>query len=316
MGLLFSTHCSSPLDICYSSQYTAAMQRKLLVTHHAPDLDAIGSVWLFKRFDTQHYGTAKVAFVNPGDTLSEEEIAAHNCIPADTTHVDTGMGEFDHHQPERGQLHISASSLVYDHVCEIHPDLRDDAALKFLVEYITEIDHFGEVHWPDAGNLRYSLMIHNLLYGKEHVDPHDDESQLNFGLQCLDGGYALLTEEIAATEIVNTEGTAFETEHGRCLALESANAATVKRAQKEGFQMVIRKNPHTGHVAIKARPDSSFNLRLLADAVLALDQVGTWYYHPSNKMFLNSSNKHRDQVASPLTLEKLIELTKQAFGTK
>ena len=55
-------------------------ERKLIVTHHAPDLDAISSVWLLKRFDTQRYGTAKVAFVDPGKTISLEEAEQnYNC---------------------------------------------------------------------------------------------------------------------------------------------------------------------------------------------------------------------------------------------
>jgi len=55
-------------------------QRKLLVTHHAPDLDAIGGIWLFKRFDALNYANAQVAFVDPGDTISLEDCEKNfNC---------------------------------------------------------------------------------------------------------------------------------------------------------------------------------------------------------------------------------------------
>ncbi|MCA9369277.1 hypothetical protein KC721_03180, partial [Candidatus Woesebacteria bacterium] len=88
-------------------------KRKLLVTHHAPDLDAIGSVWLFKKFHTQKYGDAKIAFVNPGSRIEEYQVEELGVDLRDVTHVDTGLGEFDHHQKERASTDICATSLVH-----------------------------------------------------------------------------------------------------------------------------------------------------------------------------------------------------------
>ena len=78
---------------------------RIIVTHHAPDLDAISAVWLLKIFDAQHYADAKVVFVNPGDTLSSAEMDNLNVEESDVIHVDTGQGTYDHHQPERGHQH-------------------------------------------------------------------------------------------------------------------------------------------------------------------------------------------------------------------
>jgi len=289
------------------------MNRPVLVTHHSPDLDAIGSIWLFKRFDAQHYATAKVAFVNPGEKITDNEITQLESTSSHVTHVDTGLGEYDHHQPERGQLHICASSLVYDHLCQLHPDLAADQALKTLVEFITDIDHFGEINWPDSGNLRYSFMIHELISGKDNVDPHDDDSQMQFGLACLDGAYATLKEEVAAAEIIVSDGQPFDTKTGSCLAIATANGATVKRAQKQGIDLVIRKDPHLGNITIKAQPNSKFVLKELADKIKARDSVGTWFYHASGKMLLNGSKKHTSQIASPLSLEEIVKMVKEIF---
>lgn len=288
--------------------------RKLIVTHHAPDLDAIGAVWVLKRFDAQHFADAKVAFVNPGSTINEHELKALEVSPDNVVHVDTGLGEFDHHQPERGHLHICATSLVRDHVLHVHPDLEGDQALSIIADYVTEIDHFEEIHWPDAASYRYSFQIHELIGGLEFTDPHTDESQLHFGFQCLDSAYGIITQQVRANEIINEKGVPFTISEGKCLALETKNDETVKLAQKAGHILVIRKDPDLGNIRIKVRPDAKLELRALADAILAKDTQGDWYYHPSGKMFLNGSTKNKDQKATKLSLQEIIDLTQQVLG--
>lgn len=290
------------------------MSRHLIVTHHAPDLDACGAVWLLKRFVGQHFADAKIVFVNPGETISLEAAEEMGCQLHEVTHVDTGLGEFDHHQPDRGLLPISASSLVYDHVVKIHPDQADNHALTTLVKLISHIDHFGEASWPEAEHERYCLMIHDLIRGAEFVDPHNDDSQLHFGLQCLDHAYAVLVQFLKARELIESDGIIFSTRFGECLAIETKNDDTIKVAQKKGYQLVIKKDPEQGNARIKARPDAPFDLRPIADAITKVDTKGTWYYHPSGKMLLNGSQKHRNQTATPLSLSELIELVKTAYA--
>ncbi len=289
------------------------MDRKVIATHHAPDLDAIGATWMLKRFDSQHYATAKVAFVDPGSTITAQEALEHDATLDEVTHVDTGLGEFDHHQPERGHQRISASSLVYDHVCKVHPDLKQDRALAELSAFITDIDHFGEINWPEAEHLRYALMIHELIRGIEFTDPHNDESQLHFGMTCLDSAYATLTLRIKAEEIIATEGTTFDLPFGACLALETSNDDTIKVAQKKGFSLVVRKDPKLGNIRIKLRPDTKADLKAVHEKVLLKDTKGSWYYHPSGKMLINGSRKHRNQTASPLKLTEITDIIKESF---
>lgn len=290
--------------------------RRLLVTHHAPDLDAIGAVWMLKRFDAQHYATAKLAFVNPGDSLSPTEAEQYGVAPHEVTHVDTGLGEFDHHQPERGQQFLSATLLTYQHACSLHPDLHKDKALKNISEFVTEIDHFGEINWPEADNTRYAFMLHELIRGSEFSDRHDDEAQLNFGLQCLDYAYAVLTQHYSALEIIEDLGKEVTLPVGNCLALETSNDDTIKLAQKQGYAMVIKKDPKLGNIRIKVRPDVPLTLEKLRDAVLAKDETGTWYYHPSGKMLINGSQKHRNQTPSPLSLNEVLDIIKSTYGGK
>lgn len=289
------------------------MSRKLLVTHHAPDLDAIASVWLLKRFDAQHYADSKIAFVNPGESINLDQAEDYGVQLHQVTHVDTGLGEFDHHQPDRGMLKISAASLVYDYVSKIHPDLKTDLALQKIVAFCVDIDHFLEIHWPEPANERYLFMLHELIRGLEFTTLNDDDSQLHFGMQCLDSVYGSLTQYNRAKEIILEKGIRFSIPAGDCIAIETSNDDVIKLSQKEGCILVIRKDPDLGHIRIKVRPDANIDLKTVYEEIKTKDSVGTWYYHPSGKMLLNGSQKHRDQHASPLSVTEVIEIIKETF---
>src|SRR3989344_296605 len=68
---------------------------KIIVTHIAPDVDAITSVWLIKRF-LADWHEAQVQFVPAGKTLNNDMVDSQ----PDILHVDTGMGILDHHQTD------------------------------------------------------------------------------------------------------------------------------------------------------------------------------------------------------------------------
>lgn len=288
--------------------------RPLIVTHHAPDLDAITACWLLKKFDTQHFADAHVAFVSPGNTISQQELDDLAEKPDDVVYVDTGLGKFDHHQPERAVERICATSLVYDHLLETHPELKEDEALQAIVELTNQIDHFEEVHWPEAQSPRHLFMIQELIRGHEYTDPHNDDSQLHFGFQCLENAYASLTQHFKALEIIRQKGYELEIEGGKALVLLTRNDDTIKVAQKQGYLLVARKDPKLGHIRIKVRPDAPFNLDELEKKILAADRKGTWFYHGSGKMLLNGSLKNPSQVPSPLTYEQLIVLIRETYG--
>ncbi len=296
-------------------------ERKLLVTHHAPDLDAIGSIWLFKRFDSARYADAKIAFVDPGDTISLEDCEKNfNCQLHEVTHVDTGLGEFDHHQPEKAGRDVSASSLVYDYICQRYPDKKNDQALAAVIKHITAIDHFSEIYWPEAKEDRFIFSLHSLIHGHEFVNLHDDQSQLNFGLKALDYAYAAMTQRYSARETIESKGQEFTIKIGKCLALETGNDDTIKLAQIQGYQLVLRKDPEQGFIRIKVRPDAKnpdgedFNLKELDEAIRELDPSANWFYHASGKMLLNGSNNWHHKKASKLSLEQVIDLIKKIYS--
>lgn len=292
------------------------MDRKLIVAHHAPDLDAVGAAWILKRFDAKKYADAKFAFVNPGETISIDEAHELGFELHNVTHVDTGLGRFDHHQPDKGSQRLSATMLVHQYVVSKDKNLEKDEALNIISEFVTEIDHFEEIYWPESGSYRYAFMIHELVKGIELFDPHNDESQMNFGFKCLDSVYGILTQQIKAKEIISEKGQEFEIDGKKALALLTRNDDTLKVAQKQGFEFVVRKDSKMGNIRIKVRPDSDIVLKPLHDAIIEIDDAATWFYHPSGKMLINGSRKHKNQIPSKLSLEKVIELAKKTLSKK
>src|SRR5690606_17892776 len=99
---------------------------KTIVTHISPDLDAITSSWLIKRYLTD-WDTADHAFVPAGETFGNKDPDANPNV----IHVDTGLGKFDHHQlTER----TSATKRVFDYLAEEgHLKEKDFHALEHMV---------------------------------------------------------------------------------------------------------------------------------------------------------------------------------------
>lgn len=292
-----------------------SFSRKLIVTHHAPDLDAISSVWLLKRFDSQKYANAKIAFVNPGDTISLEEAEKEfNCQLHEVTHVDTGLGKFDHHQVARASREICAATLVFDYLKQVRPEIENDLALVEMIKVIVDVDHFGDIYWPEAKENRFVFTLHELIHGHESIEPHDDDSQLHFGMKALDCAYAEMTNRLKAEEIISNKGIEFSIKEGKCLGLETQNDESIKLAQVKGYILAVRKDSEFGHLRIKVRPDAELNLEKLYLAIKAIDPKATWFYHASGKMLLNGSIKHRNQVASSLSLPSIIRLIEKLYG--
>lgn len=284
------------------------MNIKLIVAHLAPDLDAVASVWLLKRFDEQHFGESSVDFVPAGERISRERLEELELEEKDVVHVDTGMGEFDHHTDALAGKRVCAASLVRDHVVSLHPEIEEDEALERMVEFVIEIDHFGEIFWPEPNADRYIFMLDEILHHLKSIGKQDEEV-VEFALTALDSIYAAFKVRVAAEEEVG-QGTKFETPWGEGLAIETSNDEVIKYGQKQGFVVVVRKDPEYGNIRIKAVPGKKIDLTKIYEKILRKDPEATWYFHPAKTMLLNGSRKKQNQVSSILTLEEVIGMFK------
>ena len=130
---------------------------KTIVTHMSPDLDAIASSWLIKRY-LPNWESAEHAYVPAGESLNGMKPDADPNI----IHVDTGLGKFDHHQFSK---RLSATKRVFDYLAqEGYIKERDIDALERMTHFVNEIDNFGEVAFPDPVDIRHAFCLHEFIY--------------------------------------------------------------------------------------------------------------------------------------------------------
>ncbi len=304
---------------------------KIVVTHTAPDWDAITSVWVIKKY-LPGWNEAEVEFVpagtrsprlvpEGGDTTKLIEKAGHDEI----IHVDTGLGPLDHHQTS--DKNVSAASLSWDYVKIQEGDRKIQNPEKLegidrMVKVVVDIDHFKEVFWdnPTADYHEFSLI--GLLEGAKSLRPDDDDYLLHFGMECLDAMLHNFESRVWAEHEINETGREFETKWGKAVGFETVNDTVLKLAQKMGYRIVLRKDPRKGYVRIKARPaqesaegdsrksEEDIDLTPVYEKLKEKDPEATWFLHVSKKMLLNGTAKNPKMRPSNLSLDDIIEVIK------
>lgn len=150
-------------------QYTKLNSMRIIVTHASPDLDAITSVWLIKRF-LPGWEEAEVKFVPAGERLrlsvfgsqssdlsqsvdrstgkqvtdklktENRQLKTDNRDPIElidgdeVIHVDTGLGPLDHHQTD--DQNLSAASLTWDYIQKIRNSKFESRNLESETERV------------------------------------------------------------------------------------------------------------------------------------------------------------------------------------
>lgn len=275
---------------------------KTLVTHISVDLDAVTSSWLVKRF-LPGWDEADIKHVSAGTTLNDQEPDTN----ADIMHVDTGMGQFDHHQLEDKKKEFSATKRVFDFLKDQgHLKQNDVEALSRIASFVTQIDHFGEVHFPDPMADRYDFLLSQIIDGMK-INRMKDADIVDVAFKSLDGIFLIIRQKIAAQEEIK-KGYIFSSKWGKSIAMETKNEEAVKVALKSGFNVVIKRDPNAGFLRIKTTPTPDIDLTAVYDAVKQKDPKAYWYLHASKNMLLNGSSKRPDVVASSLTLPQVIEI--------
>lgn len=287
---------------------------KLIVTHQNPDLDAIAATWLFHRFAGGEYTEAPVVFVPAGNKLEPAQASQFGAGEKDVVHVDTGLGDYDHHQPERAKQPVCATSLVFLWLGSWQHDKLDNQSLRIVVDYVNQIDHFAECYWPEAEDWRYEFLLENLLIGYRAEMGKDDGELLRFGEQLLDAVYAKLRQETRALAIIQEKGQSFNFGSWRGMAIATSNNNVEKRAQKMGYELVVRKDESMGSVRIKATPHSNIDLSPVYQRILEVDRVGTWYLHGSGRMLLNGTSKNNTQIPTGLSLVQVVKIIQDVLA--
>ena len=274
---------------------------KTIVTHLSPDLDAIASVWLIKKY-LPNWNDAQVKFVPSGTTLDNQSPDSDK----DVIHVDTGLGKFDHHQTND---YTSATKLVYKYLIgRDYIEEKEIKPLEKIIEYVNSTDHFAEVFYSDPEADRYDFMVRQLVDGLKVIN-RDEVKLMEIIFLLLESALIVFKNKVNAEEEIN-RGFVFKSYLGRSLALESKNEEAVKLALKKGFTLVIRRHPEVGFTRIKTIPEKKYSLRPIYEKILEVDKKGSWFFHISGHMLLNGSSGNPKLIPTTLSLNKIIEIVK------
>jgi len=309
----------------------------VIVTHSSPDWDAIGSVWILKRF-LPGWDNAKVEFVPAGNRspriVQKEKDANEQIVVTieDTKiiHVDTGLTPLDHHQIY--DTNLCSASRSWDYVVRenknLHATLTDtkreekNEAMERIVAYLVQLDHFQEVFWKNADSDIHEFSLYGILDGMKALHPNDDELYISWGMEILDAMLRRFESRIWAEKELE-KGQQFMTKWGKAIAIETINDSVIKLAQKKGYILVLRKDPRKGYVRIKATPvPAAGNLQVTVDSrkipdidlTLAksqlekMDPMATWFLHVSKKMLLNGTPKNPKMVPTRLSLKEIVSV--------
>jgi hypothetical protein len=284
---------------------------KTIVTHISPDVDAITSVWLLKRF-LPGWDEASVAFIPAGTTLNNDSVDSDPEI----FHVDTGMGLLDHHQTDedtcaarRCMEYISSKirNSKFD-IRKFKSNNFPDEALGRLIDVVNDIDHFRESSYPNPAADFYDFSLVAILDGLKLIYSEDHQKLTDFGLMAMDGIYKQFQNKVWAEHEIQKSGVEFMTVWGRGIGVETVNDETVRLAQKQGYTLAVRKDPKKGFIRIKASPGSETDLTACYNILREKDKTATWYLHSGKKMLLNGSMKNPNSRPTKLTLKEIIEV--------
>ncbi|MBU1327305.1 hypothetical protein KKB64_03870 [Patescibacteria group bacterium] len=273
---------------------------KTIVTHIGPDLDAIASIWLIKTF-MKGWEEAILAFVPAGQTLSGKPPDENPEI----IHVDTGFGDFDHHQSDADTC---AAMLVYE---KIREGEGANTALERFLAVVNEIDHFREVFFPNATADFWELSLVAQIDGWRLLFADNAVQIVELGMQALDGIYKIFQNKIWAEKELKENGIEFETKWGKSIGVQTVNDEVVHLGQKMGYAIVVRKDPKKGYLRIKSLPKDDINLEPLYKKLKNEEPEATWFLHASKHMVLNGSSKNPDMRPTKKTLERIITVIKE-----
>jgi len=272
------------------------IKQKLIVTHHSPDIDAVGAIWVLKRFNPE-YSDAKLAFVPAGEVISPKKSRGFDVI-----HVDTGLGPFDHHQSNN---YTSAARLVWD-ALKKERGLVDEAAER-VVDLVTAYDHADFLGWGEAMEDRAEMAIYHVIDGWKAAYPGKNRKYVEWGMIYFDGLYQAIKSKIAAKKTIEEKGAEFKTRWGKGVAIETKNDKVLEIAEKLGYAVVVKRE-RDGFLRIYSRADKGVDLTGAYKKFEKVDPSATWYLHPSKCLLLNGSRKKLGMKPSTLALDEVVKI--------
>lgn len=262
----------------------------MIVTHTSPDWDAIGAVWLLKRFGG--LADAPVAFVNTGNP--DPTILASAAAVVDTgREYDPARRRYDHHQFPGADANLDcATSIVFaDEV---------NSPTTFYLEPLVKLIYDGDTGKPGANESR-ERGIHALLSAKKTLK-WSDAQLLEWGMAILDDLELSLRMRAIGRQTL-TKHTVYRSDDGLVVALKDAPPHATSAAHEAGARLVLFQSASEGTNAIgvmrageQREPSCGDLVRSILDYAPAIrmkqtvatttvaaqavfDELRTWYLH-------------------------------------
>lgn len=281
------------------------MSQKIIVTHISPDSDGISAIWLLKRFHPE-FRDARIEFVPAGEnTLNNEPVDSNH----DVLHVDVGGGRFDHHGSDK---FTSGAQLVREWLIKEGYVEKEDKALERLIKVVTEADHgWDSYKWCEPASDRWEFSIHNVLSGIKGVYKGDWQKAISWTMDSLDSVYRLLQSKVKAEKEIG-DGEEFKTRWGKAIAVYTGNDGVMDAAIKNGYAVVVRKDPKRGFVRITGSSKHKVDLTKAYEAIIARDKQGTWFLHASGVLLRNGSSRNPTMTPTKMELDEVMEILEKA----
>lgn len=277
---------------------------KKIYTHTNPDTDAIGAVWIIKRF-LPGWEKAEIGFAES----NKETKARAAKDDSDILFVDVGRGKLDHHQSSKIS---SATKLCWDYVQKIRGEKNfnqiEKKAIETLVGIETEIDNARFLLWLEVVEDREVFYFYEIIAGLRGLAESDAEV-MEFGLRAFDAMLLLTKSRLKADEELAT-GQEFETVWGKAIAVLAGNREVISRGQMKGYCLVVLKDPEIGGVRIYSRPGTGVDLTAAYEKLKKMDPAADWFLHSSKQLLLNQSSTNLHMKPTKLSLTEVIGVLK------
>lgn len=280
---------------------------KTIVTHVAPDWDAIASVWLLRRYGGLE--DADVVFVNtgaPDPTVLETATAV-----VDTGRVfDPTRLRFDHHQlPGKEANATCATLMVAQHLVLARPDI-DFNPIWPLIQLI----YAGDTGKKEANESR-QRGIHALLSNRKRQGA-DGYALLAYGFGILDElAQSLISQDEARRSLALH--TVYRSDDGLVVALKDAPHGATFAAHEAGARLVVFANYDKNAIGVMRGGEGAdvhvggLVSSLLNDYDCGLDDISadvfgelcTWYRHQAGFFAGRGTDK------APSDIPILVELS-------
>jgi hypothetical protein len=271
----------------------------MIVTHTSPDWDAIGAVWLLKRFTDLH--DAPIVFVNTGNP--DPDVLAQAAAAVDTgREYDPSRRRYDHHQFPGADANLDcATSIVF------HDEVNSPTT--FYLEPLVKLIYDGDTGKPGANESR-ERGIHALLSAKKTLKWSDDQL-IEWGMALLDDLELSLRMRAIARQTL-TKHVVYRSDDGLVIALKDAPPHATSAAHEAGARLVLFQSSSEGTNAIgvmRGGEQREPHVGYLVAAVIAdptlpadmLDELSIWYRHEAG--FFAGRGTAKAPNATPIAVD-------------